>query len=226
MQTSNKVAFIIGAGAGISGTFASRLAAEGYRIALAARNIDRLRSLAQPLNALPLQVDVQDPDAIEAAFQRVESELGAPDVVLYNPSGRIRGELLTLNMDAATEALKVTAIGALAAAQSAAKRMLPRGQGTILFTGATAGVKGFPRSSVFTMGKFALRGLAQSLANELGPAGLHVVQFVIDGAVKPPGSGNDVFTAEAIAESYLAAIAQPNGAWSWEIELRSADEPF
>ena len=226
MQNADKVAFIIGAGVGISGAVATQLAAQGYRVAVAARNLDKLQALAHPINALAVQVDASDPGSIEAAFQTVERTLGAPDVVLYNPSARVRGELLSLDLEAATEAIKITAIGALATAQSAAKRMLPRASGTLLFTGATASVKGFPRSSVFAMGKFALRGLAQSLAKELGPAGIHVVHFVIDGSVKGPESGPDVLNAEAIASSYLAAIAQPKAAWSWEIELRSADEPF
>lgn len=226
MQTSNKVAFIIGAGAGISGAFASKLQSQGYKVAVAARNMNRLKELAQSINALPLEVDAGDPSSIELAFAKVEDLLGVPDVVLYNPSARIRGDLLTLNIDKAADAIKVTAIGALAAAQSAAKRMLPRGRGTILFTGATAGIKAFPQSSVFAMGKFALRGLAQSLAKELGPSGIHVVHFVIDGSVRPAGDGLQVFSPEAIAESYFAAIAQPKGAWSWEIELRSSDEKF
>jgi NAD(P)-dependent dehydrogenase (short-subunit alcohol dehydrogenase family) len=146
--------------------------------------------------------------------------------VLFNPSARIRGELLSLDIAAASAAIQTTAIGALVTAQEAARRMLPRGRGTILFTGATAGVKGFARSSVFAMGKFAVRGLAQSLARELGPAGIHVVYFVIDGGIVQGSEEIGVFTPRAIAQSYMAAVAQPPGAWSWEIELRSHVEPF
>ena len=147
-------------------------------------------------------------------------------MVLFNPSARIRGDLLSLNVAAASTAMQTTAIGALVTAQEAARRMLPKGHGSLFFTGATAGVKGFARSSVFAMGKFAVRGLAQSLARELGPAGIHVVHFVIDGAVVQGSQDPGVFTPQAIAQSYMAALAQPPGAWSWEIELRSHTEPF
>ena len=158
-------------------------------------------------------------------FADVESALGAPEVVLYNPSARVRGELLSLDIAAATAAVQVTAIGALVTAQEAVRRMLPRGRGSLFFTGATAGVKGYAQSSVFAMGKFALRGLAQSLARELSPAGIHVVHFVIDGAVRRGGAAGEL-TPEAIAQSYMAALRQGPGAWSWEIELRSHREPF
>ena len=131
-----------------------------------------------------------------------------------------------MDIGAASAAVQTTAIGALVTAQEAARRMLPRGRGAIFFTGATAGVKGFARSSVFAMGKFAVRGLAQSLARELGPAGIHVVHFVIDGAVVQGSRELGAFTPRAIAQSYLAALAQPPGAWSWELELRSNAEPF
>jgi NAD(P)-dependent dehydrogenase (short-subunit alcohol dehydrogenase family) len=152
--------------------------------------------------------------------------LGEPEVVLFNPSARIRGDLLTLDIETASAAIQTTAIGALVTAQEAARRMLPKGRGSIFFTGATAGVKGFARSSVFAMGKFAVRGLAQSLARELGPQGIHVVHFVIDGGVVQGSQALDVLSPRAIARSYMAALAQPPGAWSWELELRSHTEPF
>jgi NAD(P)-dependent dehydrogenase (short-subunit alcohol dehydrogenase family) len=223
---SDSVALIVGAGPGISGAFAQALVADGYQVALAARNLERLKPLAASIGASAFEVDASAAASIVALFERVERELGAPDVVLYNPSARIRGELLSLDATAAAAALQTTAIGALVTAQEAARRMLPKGSGSILFTGATAGVKGFARSSVFAMGKFALRGLAQSLARELAPAGIHVVHFVIDGAVVPGGKAPGDFSPQAIARSYMAALAQPRGAWSWEIELRSHNEPF
>ena len=220
------VALIIGAGPGISGAFGQALAAEGYRVALAARQPERLGTLATSMGATAFEVDAASPASLAQLFQDVEQRLGPPEVVLYNPSARVRGDLLSLDLAAAQAAIQVTAIGALAAAQEAARRMLPSGRGSLFFTGATAGVKGFARSSVFAMGKFALRGLAQSLARELGPAGIHVVHFVIDGSVAPEGAGPGDFTPQAIAASYLAALRQPPGAWSWEIELRSHTEPF
>lgn len=223
---SKSVALIIGAGPGISGAFAQTLIAGGYQVALAARNAAKLQSLAGSIGAKPFTVDASSPASIVELFAKVERELGAPQVVLYNPSARVRGDLLSLDIQAASSAIQTTAIGALVTAQEAAKRMLPLGRGSIFFTGATAGVKGFARSSVFAMGKFALRGLAQSLARELSPAGIHVVHFVIDGGVVPPSDAPGAFTPKAIAQSYMAALAQPPGAWSWEIELRSHTESF
>jgi NAD(P)-dependent dehydrogenase (short-subunit alcohol dehydrogenase family) len=223
---SKGVALIVGAGPGISAAFGEALAVDGYRVALAARNLTKLRPLAERMGAMAFEADASSPQSLVQLFTHIDSALGQPEVVLFNPSARIRGDLLSLDIDAASVAIQTTAIGALVAAQEAARRMLPRGRGSIFFTGATAGVKGFARSSVFAMGKFALRGLAQSLARELGPAGIHVVHFVIDGAVVQGSRDQGVFTPPAIARSYMAALAQPPGAWSWELELRSHTEPF
>ncbi len=223
---SKPVALIVGAGPGISLAFAESLVGAGYQVGLAARNIEKLRPLAESVGAVPFTADAFSADSIVQLFLAVDRALGPPEVVLFNPSARIRGELLSLDIAAASVAIQTTAVGALVTAQEAARRMLPRGRGTLLFTGATAGVKGFARSSVFAMGKFAVRGLAQSLARELGPAGIHVVHFVIDGGVVRGSDDVGVFTPRAIAQSYMAAVAQPPGAWSWEIEVRSHNEPF
>jgi len=219
-------ALIIGAGPGISAAFAEALVAAGYQVALAARNAEKLHPLAAAIGAHPFLADAGSAASLVQLFADVERELGPPEVVLFNPSARVRGDLLSLDVGAAAQAIQTTAIGALVAAQEAARRMLPRGRGAIFFTGATAGVKGFAGSSVFAMGKFALRGLAQSLARELSPAGIHVVHFVIDGAVAKEGDGPAAFTPRNIARSYMAALAQPPGAWSWELELRSSTEKF
>ena len=228
-QMDNRVALIVGAGPGISGAFGAALVAAGYQVALAARNMDKLRPLAEAMGATPFEADAASASSLVELFDEVDRSLGQPDVVLYNPSVRIRGDLLSLDIGAAAAAIQTTAIGALVTAQEAARRMLPRGRGSIFFTGATAGVKGFARSSVFAMGKFAMRGLAQSLARELAPAGIHVVHFVIDGAVtrgnQEAGAPGE-FTPQAIARSYMAALDQPPGAWSWEFELRSHTETF
>ena len=226
MSSTQPAALVIGAGPGISGAFAAELARAGYAVALASRDRAKTAALAQSLGARAYAVDASQPAQIVQLFEAVERDLGAPQVVLYNPSGRVRGDLLRLDVRATQAAIQTTAIGALATAQEAARRMVPKGQGALFFTGATAGVKGFARSTVFAMGKFALRGLAQSLAKELGPAGIHVVHFVIDGAVVPDSGAGHPFTAASIAKSYMAALAQPPGAWSWEIELRSHVEPF
>jgi NAD(P)-dependent dehydrogenase (short-subunit alcohol dehydrogenase family) len=223
---TKRVALIVGAGPGISAAFAEALVADGYQVALAARNLERLRPLAVAMGATPFEADASSAQSLVRLFSEVDASLGQPEVVLYNPSARIRGELLRLDIGTASAAIQTTAVGALVTAQEAARRMLPRGCGSIFFTGATAGVKGFARSSVFAMSKFAVRGLAQSLARELGPAGIHVVHFVIDGGVVQGSREPDAFTPQAIARSYMAALAQPPGAWSWELELRSHSEPF
>ncbi len=226
MTTVKKTALIVGAGPGISGAFARALVADGYQVALASRDAARLAALAADIGAHPFTVDASDPAQVAGLFAQVEDALGAPEVVLYNPSARVRGELLSIDIGAASKAIQTTAIGALATAQEAVRRMLPAGRGSLFFTGATAGVKGFARSSVFAMGKFAMRGLAQSLARELSPAGIHVVHFVIDGGVVRDGDDDTQLTPAAIARSYMAVLHQPAGAWSWEIELRSRGEPF
>jgi len=220
------VALIIGAGPGISGAFAAALVAADYRVALASRDLARLQPLATAIGAAAFAVDAGSPDSLRSLFRSVEDTLGAPDIVLFNPSSRLRGELRDLDIAAASAALQATAVGALVTAQEAARRMLPRGSGAIFFTGATASIKGYARSTVFAMAKFAVRGLAQSLARELGPAGIHVAHFIIDGAVAKPGDTANPFTPQAIAASYLAVLRQPPAAWTWEIELRSSVEPF
>jgi NAD(P)-dependent dehydrogenase (short-subunit alcohol dehydrogenase family) len=214
MSSTPPAALIVGAGPGISGAFAAELTRAGYAVALASRDLAKTAALAQSLGARAYAVEASQPEQIAQLFEAVERDLGSPEVVLYNPSARMRGDLTSLDILAAQAAIQTTAIGALATAQEAARRMIPTGRGSLFFTGATAGVKGFARSSVFAMGKFALRGLAQSLAKELGPAGIHVVHFVIDGVVVPDSGAGHPFTAASIAKSYMAALAQPPGAWS------------
>ena len=223
---NKRVALIVGAGPGISAAFGEALVADDYQVALSSRNLEKLNPLAAKMSATAFAVDASSPKSLVQLFNEVDRSLGEPEVVLFNPSARVRGDLLTLDIEAASAAIQTTAIGALVSAQEAARRMLPKGRGSIFFTGATAGVKGFARSSVFAMGKFAVRGLAQSLAREVGPQGIHVVHFVIDGGVVQGSQDLGVLSPRAIARSYMAALAQPSGAWSWELELRSHTEPF
>jgi NAD(P)-dependent dehydrogenase (short-subunit alcohol dehydrogenase family) len=223
---SKPVALIVGAGPGISAAFGEALIAAGYQVALASRNLEKLKPLAVQMNAQAFAADASSPESLVRLFKEVDRSVGEPEVVLFNPSARVRGELLSLNIDDAAASIQTTAVGALVTAQEAARRMLPKGRGSIFFTGATAAVKGFARSTVFAMGKFAVRGLAQSLARELGPQGIHVVHFVIDGGVVQGSQDLSVLSPRAIACSYMAALAQPPGAWSWELEIRSHNEPF
>jgi NAD(P)-dependent dehydrogenase (short-subunit alcohol dehydrogenase family) len=221
----SKAALIVGAGSGISASFARLLARAGYVVALASRSA-AARGSDVPA-AIRIACDATSPADIEAMFARLDAELPPLDVVLYNPSYRARGPITDIAADDVRRSLEVTAFGAFLVAQQAARRMLTRGRGALLFTGASASVKGYPQSASFAMGKFALRGLAQSLARELAPQGVHVAHFVIDGAVGVAGGKDDSkLDPDAIAATYLAIVEQPRSAWTWEIELRPWVEKF
>ncbi len=222
-------ALIVGAGSGISASVARALAAQGLKVGLAARNTEKLAALAAETGAATFQVDASDPAAVASLFEAADASIGEPDVVIYNASGRLRGPIAELDPVGVAQALAVTAYGAFLVTQQAARRMLPHGRGAILLTGATAGIKGFALSAPFAMGKFALRGLAQSAARELGPKGIHVAHFVIDGGVRStrhPDADDSTLDPDAIAQSYLDVLRQPRSAWSLEVELRPWVERF
>jgi NAD(P)-dependent dehydrogenase (short-subunit alcohol dehydrogenase family) len=227
-----RAALIVGAGEGLSASLARLLAKSGLRVALAARNIDKLAALSRELGAPAFACNAADAGEVGRLFADVEKEIGAPDVVVYNASARSRGPLVDLVPAEVQNALAVSAFGGFLVAQQAARRMLASRHGAILFTGASASVKGYPQSAPFAMGKFALRGLAQSMARELSPQGIHVAHFVIDGAIRnpgrtePPDKPDSMLDPDAIAESYLQVLRQPRSAWAWEIELRPWVERF
>jgi NAD(P)-dependent dehydrogenase (short-subunit alcohol dehydrogenase family) len=227
-----RTALIIGTGPGISASLARQLSNLGLKVGIAARNTDKLAELVAETGAASFTVNAADPAAMTRLFDEADARIGVPDLVVYNASGRVRGPLAELDPAAVKEAIEVSAFGAFLAVQQAAKRMLPKSHGAILLTGATAGVKGFALSSSFAMGKFALRGLAQSAARELSPKGIHVAHFVIDGGVKsaarqePADKPDSMLDPDAIAQSYIAVLQQPRSAWSWEIELRPWVENF
>lgn len=224
-------ALIIGAGAGLSAALARKLAAAGWDVALAARDTAKLASLAAETRASLHACDAADVPGVAALFADLEAAGRAPSLLVYNPSFRVRGPITELDPEEVRRTLEVCAFGAFLAAQQAARRMLAAGRGSIFFTGASAGVKGFPQSAPFAMGKFALRGLAESLARELHPRNIHVCHFVIDGGiassrrVAAPGS-DSLLDPNAIADSYLHVLAQPRSAWSSEIALRPWVETF
>jgi NAD(P)-dependent dehydrogenase (short-subunit alcohol dehydrogenase family) len=231
----SKTALIVGTGSGISAAFARALAADGYRVALAARGVDKLTALAGEIDALTIAADATDPDSVASLFAEVDRRYGRPDVVLYNASYRVRGPFLDLVPREVARTLEVSAFGAFLVAQEAARRMVQQGEGAIFFTGASASAKGYAQSAPFAMGKFALRGLAQSMARELGPKGIHVAHFVIDGGVRSPDRGrvegvrdtpDSLLDPAAIAQTYMAVLKQPRSAWSLEVELRPWVERF
>jgi NAD(P)-dependent dehydrogenase (short-subunit alcohol dehydrogenase family) len=233
MQTPvYKTALIVGAGEGLSASLARLFAKQGIRVALAARQIEKLGALCAETGARAFACDATKSDEVERVFGLVEREVGAPDVVVYNASGRARGAFVDLVPAEVANAMTVSAFGGFLVAQQAVRRMLPNRHGAILFTGASASVKGYPQSAPFAMGKFALRGLAQSMARELAPQGIHVAHFVIDGGIRsaarqePEDKPDSMLDPDAIALSYWSVLQQPRSAWSWEVELRPWVEKF
>jgi len=221
-----ETALIVGAGSGLSASLARLLQKENFQVALAARNTDKLSAFK---DALLLKCDAVDAAQVEAAFQAVEKKWGTPHWVIYNAGYRTRGPIAQLDPVEVKKTLEVSAFGGFLVGQAAAKRMLARGSGAIFFTGASASVKGYAESAPFAMGKFALRGLAQSMARELSPKNIHVAHFVIDGGIAAPGrsGGPDaLLSPDEIANSYLAIYRQQRSAWSWELELRPWVEKF
>ena len=184
-------ALIVGAGQGLSASLARLLTQEGLAVAIAARDPAKLAPLCAETGARAFACDAQEEAQVQRLFANVDREQGAPDVVIYNASARTRGPFVELVPADVQHALQVTAFGAFLVAQQAAARMLPKKRGAILFTGASASVKGYAQSAPFAMGKFALRGLAQSLARELSPQGIHIAHFVIDGGIRGAGRSDD-----------------------------------
>ena len=227
MSNANPLAVIVGAGSGLSASLARQCAAAGMRVALAARNVEKLKNQT---GASVHACDATDAKQVETLF----AQLDAPELVVYNPSYRVRGPFLELDREEVRKTLMTTAYGGFLVAQAAAKRMLERGRGSLFFTGASASVKGYAESAPFAMGKFALRGLAQSLARELGPKNIHVAHFVIDGGiVRPTGDSrasargaDGMLEPDAIAETYMAVYRQHRSAWSFEVDVRPWVEKF
>ena len=228
---SQKV-LIVGAGSGLSASLARQCHAAGMKVALAARDGEKASAVAQKTGASLQRCDASSIEDVAALFTALDDIIGTPDLVVYNPSARLRGPITDLDPEATRAAIEVTCFGAFLVAQQAARRMLTRGSGSILFTGASAGVKGFANSSVFAMGKFGLRGLAQALARELHPQNIHIGHFVVDGGIaserqdrKDDGSDR-MLDPDAIAEAYLQFHNQHRSAWAWEVELRPWVEKF
>mgnify|MGYP006279625177 FL=1 len=226
-------AVIVGAGDGLSAALAREFARD-HALTLAARTGAKMQDVAAETGAATVMLDATDEAAVAAMFDGLPA---APRVVVYNPSARVRGPVSELALDEVRRAVEVTAIGAFVLGKHAARRMLAAApvdgvRGTILFTGASAGVKGFPRSAPFAMGKFASRGLAESMARELHPEGIHVAWINIDGAIRTPGRSepaaapDSMLDPAAIARSYRHLVEQDRSAWTNEIALRPWVERF
>ncbi len=228
---SKPLAVIVGVGDGLSASLARALAPD-FELVLAARTEAKMAKVADETGAAMQTLDASDADAVAGLFAALPD---VPRVVIYNPSARVRGPIAELDPDDVRRAIEVTAYGAFLVGQQAAKAMLAAEpldgvRGTILFTGASAGVKGFAKSAPFAMGKFAQRGLAQSMARELHPKGIHVAWVNIDGGIRNPGrddGGMDsMLDPDAIARGYLHLIAQDRTTWSDELTLRPWVETF
>lgn len=227
-----ETALIVGAGEGISASLARLLSKQGIRVALAARNAGKLDALCRETNAKAFACDATKDADVAKLFDDVQSAIGAPDIVVYNASQRARGPFIELAPADVEQAIAVSAFGGFLVAQQALQRMLPKKHGAILFTGASASIKGFAQSAPFAMGKFALRGLTQSLAREFAPQGIHIAHFVIDGGIRssvrtePADKPNSFLDPDAIAANYWHVLQQPRSAWSSELEIRPWVEKF
>lgn len=233
-MADKEVVLIVGAGEGLSASLARLCAKQGMDVALAARNPNKLEALCAETGASAFACDAIDEASVDAMYDGVIADKGVPNLVVYNPSARARGPITELDRQAVKNAVLITCYGGFVVAQKAADLMLERGSGSIMFTGASASVKGYPNSSSFAIGKFGLRGLAQSMARELHPQNIHIGHFVIDGGIEKKSGderaasrGEDgMLDADAIAETYLHVHGQHRSAWSWEIELRPWVETF
>ena len=228
-----KTAFIVGAGPGLSASLARRFAREGLKVAIAARDTEKLEALAKETGALTIAADISKASDVTKMFRTVDEKLGVPDAVVFNAGPRLaRGPFVQLDLKASEDTIQISALGGFYVAQEAIKRMLPNRHGALLFTGASASVKGYARSAPFAMGKFALRGLAQSLARELSPQGIHVAHFIIDGDIRSEilkeadGAPDSLLSPDAIADTYWHVMTQDRSAWTWEVELRPWVETF
>jgi NAD(P)-dependent dehydrogenase (short-subunit alcohol dehydrogenase family) len=230
---TTEVAVIAGVGPGLGAALARVFSREGFKLVLAARNVSKLDGLAAETGAAVVATDVSDAASVENLFD-VADGIGPLGLAIFNASGRVRGGIADLNPEDVKKTLLVGAYGGFLFGQQAARRLLERGSGSILFTGATASVKGFANSAGFAMPKFGLRGLVQSMARELAPKNVHVAHFIIDGGIassdpmRPADSTppDRWLSPDAIAETYLAIHRQHRSAWTWEMELRPWVENF
>jgi NAD(P)-dependent dehydrogenase (short-subunit alcohol dehydrogenase family) len=234
-MANSETALIVGAGPGLSASLARLFRKEGMQVALAARDVQKISGLVNEIGGKAFACDAGSPKDVDALFESVASAYGDPNIVVYNASARTRGPLVELDVEAVRQTIAVTCYGGFLVGQAAAKRMLKAGSGTILFTGASASVKGYANSAAFAMGKMGLTGLAQSMARELQPKNIHVAQVVIDGGINEPTRrperaaerGPDgTLDPDAIAQAYLHLHRQHRSAWAAQIELRPWVEKF
>ncbi len=228
------VAVVVGVGPGLGSAVARRFAAAGMKVAVARRRPEELAGLATEIGGKAYQCDVTEQDSVEALFAAVDTDLGTPQVVVFNAGAYKPGGILEIEAADFERCWRIGCLGGFHVGQAAAKRMVAAGAGTIIFTGATASLRGSAKFVNLAVPKFGLRALAQSMARDLGPQGVHVAHTVIDGQIsgERPGyraedRGEDsVLAPDAIAEAYYQLHAQPRSAWTQELDLRPCMEKF
>jgi len=226
----NEKVLIVGAGQGLSSSLARLCDSQNMQVVLAARNIEKLKKIKKEINAEIIHCDCSNSENVKELFKKTDKLMGTPNLVVFNASYRPkRTSIIHLEPEEVQIAIQINCFGAYLVAKEAAKRMILKKKGSIFFTGATAGVKGFPNSSAFAIGKFGIRGLAQSLARELHPQNIHIAHFVIDGVIAKKPYGHLKFPTidpDEIAKTYIQFHNQHKSTWAWEIELRTAEEKF
>lgn len=233
-MAQEEIALIVGSGPGLSASLARLFSKEGMKVALAARSTGKLADLVKEIDGRAYACDASSPKDVASLFESARKDMGDPTLVVYNASGRVRGPIAELDPEAVRQTILVTCYGGFLIGQAAAKRMIQAGRGTILFTGASASVKGYANSAAFAMGKLGLTGLVQSMARELQPQNIHVAQVVIDGGICNPSRperaasrGPDgCLDPDAIAQTYLHLHRQHRSAWASQVELRPWSEKF
>ncbi len=239
MTSAHPTTVIVGVGPGLGAALAARFAREGHAIALLSRSSEHREPILASIRGAGGRAEGFDCDAASAesvarAFAEVRRALGDPEVLVYNAGAFVMAGALELTPDAFEAAWRVNCQGGFLASREVLPAMLERGRGTILFTGATASVRGGARFSALAVGKFGLRALAQSLAREFGARGVHVVHVVVDGMIdgeriraRLPERGADTFLdPAALAETYWQLHAQPRSAWTLELDVRPNVERF
>jgi NAD(P)-dependent dehydrogenase (short-subunit alcohol dehydrogenase family) len=236
---TQKSCIVLGLGPSTGASVARRFAKAGYAIAVGARSAKHLDPLVSEIEsaggkAIGIPTDATDESAVKALVDKAETDLGPLSVAVYNASGRVKGSILDLDANEVMNAWKVSCLGGLLLGKEAARRMVPREEGTIIFTGATSGMRGSAEFAGFAIGKFGLRALAQSMARELGPKGIHVAYANIDGQIHTPRQAHlaadrapdAMLDPDAIAESYFQLHSQHRSAWTQELDLRPWVEKF
>jgi len=234
---ADKTALIVGVGPGLGTALARKFAAEGYNVAMAARNVDRLAPLAGELTkgsvtAKAFKADATDEASMKALFADVETALGPIAVAVHNVNGRVVKDLLELSVADMESQWRGICLGGFLTGREAARHMLPRKAGTIVFIGGRGGRRGLPKFTAFAMAKAGVRSVAECLARELAPSGIHVAHFAVEATIGGPRASAEAVASDgvvspaALADTVYQTHIQPRNCWTFEVDLRAWSEPF